>query len=148
YWASSVDPGSKVVRLDEEVKTRHIYDDCNPYWDDEVDIGVYDLNTPIILTVYDKNTFRHDHKMGEAKIDISQYLEYVKADLDPLDPLLTVVDTIEPTDENCLSDDSHIVWKDGNLVQDMVLKLKNVATGEVQIRLQWVNVPGARGLTS
>ncbi|KAH9623157.1 hypothetical protein KSS87_011011 [Heliosperma pusillum] len=145
--SNSSDPYVVITTGSQKVKTLHVKNNCNPSWNDEVTLAVYDLDTPINLTVFDKDTFTDDDKMGEAQIDINPYLAYVKAGLDPLSTD-SVVDKIHPTRENSLSDTSRIVWKDGKLVQDMVLRLNNVATGEVEIQLEWVNVPGARGLAS
>ncbi|KAK9750290.1 hypothetical protein RND81_02G184900 [Saponaria officinalis] len=144
--STSSDPYVVITMASQKVKTRHVKNDCNPRWNDEVTLAVYDLDVPINLTVYDKDTFTDDDKMGEAQIDIDPYLEYVKAGLTDL-PNGSVVAKIHPDRKNCLSDASHIVCKDGKLVQDMVLRLNNVATGEVEIQIEWVNVPGSRGLT-
>ncbi|KAL9241932.1 hypothetical protein vseg_015984 [Gypsophila vaccaria] len=145
--STSSDPYVVITMGSQKVKTRHIKNDCNPSWNDEVTLAVYDLGVPIILTVYDKDTFTDDDKMGDAQIDINPYLEYVKAGVNDL-PTGSVVDKIHPNGQNSLSDVSQIVCKDGKLVQDMVLRLNNVSTGEVQIQVEWVNVPGSRGLAS
>ncbi|XP_074300537.1 protein C2-DOMAIN ABA-RELATED 7-like [Silene latifolia] len=142
---TSSDPYVVITIGTQKVKTKYVYDNCNPYWNDEVTLAVFDLDTPIKLMVYDKDLFTSDDYMGEVRIDIIPYLEYVKADLDPLSTG-SVVDKIDPTRENSLYDTSYILWKDGKLVQDMILKLHNVATGEVEIQFEWVDVAGARGL--
>lgn len=101
----------------------------------------------ILQTVHDKDTFTSDDQMGEAEIDIKAYVECLRTTLSGL-PDGTVVDKIFPSRENSLADVSHITWKDGKLVQDMVLRLKNVATGEVELQIEWVNVPDSLVLVS
>lgn len=97
--------------------------------------------------MFDKDTFSSDDKMGEAKIDIKPYVECLRARFsDP--PNDTVVDKILPSRENSLADVSQIIWKDGKLVQDMILRLNNVATGEVELQIEWVDVPNSAFVAS
>ncbi|XP_074309399.1 protein C2-DOMAIN ABA-RELATED 7-like [Silene latifolia] len=146
---TSSDPYVVISIGDQDVQTGHVYDTCNPYWsdEDELTLGVYDLDTPIILKVYDKDTFKGDDFMGESRIDIIPYLEYVKAGLAPLSTG-SIVGKIDPSEQNCLHETSYILWKDGQLVQKMILRLNNVLTGEVEIQVRWEEVSGGKGLTS
>ncbi|XP_021733116.1 protein C2-DOMAIN ABA-RELATED 7-like [Chenopodium quinoa] len=136
---SSSDPYVIITMGLQKLKTRHVKNDCNPEWNDELTLAIYDLNDPINLTVYDKDTFTSDDLMGEAQIDIKPYVECLKARLSDL-PDGTVVDKILPSRENSIADVSQIIWMDGKLVQDMILRLKNTATGEVEIQIEWVDV--------
>lgn len=92
--------------------------------------------------VHDKDLLTSDDKMGDAQIDIKPYVECMRTSLSDL-PDGTVVDKILPSRENSLADASKIIWKDGKLVQDMILRLNNVATGEVEIQTEWVGVSGS-----
>ncbi|KAG0483971.1 hypothetical protein HPP92_012055, partial [Vanilla planifolia] len=47
--------------------------------------------------------------------------------------------------ENCLVGESPIQWKDGKVIQDLVLRLRNVESGEVELQLLWVSIPGLPG---
>lgn len=141
------DPYVIISMGSQKVKTRTVKDNCNPVWNDEVSIAVQDLDAPIKLSVYDKDTFTDDDDMGDANIDIKPYVEYLRAGLGDL-PGGTVVHKVNPNRENCLAEESPIIWKKGKLVQNMILRLNNVKTGEVEIQLEWVNVPGSRGLGS
>jgi hypothetical protein len=95
--------------------------------------------------VYDKDTFSLDDKMGDAEFDISQFIEVVKMRLDNL-PSGTIIRKIQPSRENCLAEESCIVWATGKLVQNLFLRLKHVETGEVELQLEWIDIPGSRGL--
>ena len=95
--------------------------------------------------VYDKDKFSFDDKMGDADFDIIPFIEAVKMQLKDL-PDGTIVTKISPNRQNCLAEESHILWKDGKVVQNMVLRLKNVESGEVELQLQWIDIPGSRGL--
>lgn len=94
--------------------------------------------------VYDKDTFSKDDRMGEAEIDIKPFLEAVKMDYPNL-PSGTVYMRITPSRQNCLAEESCITLIDGKVVQDMCLRLRNVECGEVEIQLQWIDLPGTKG---
>lgn len=98
-----------------------------------------------LQSVFDKDTFSADDKMGDAEFDIKHFLEAVKMRLEGV-PNNTILTTVKPTRDNCLSEESCIVWADGKVVQDMILRLRNVERGEVELQLQWINVPGSRGI--
>lgn len=97
--------------------------------------------------VYDKDTFSPDDKMGDAEFRIEPFLEAQKMRLGSL-PNGTIIMRIQPSRENCYAEESRIVWKDGRVVQNMVLRLRNVERGEVELEIHWVDIPGSRGLAS
>ncbi|KAJ6903186.1 protein C2-DOMAIN ABA-RELATED 7-like [Populus alba x Populus x berolinensis] len=112
------------------------------------DLGSSDPYVVITMgnqTVFDKDTFTVDDKMGEARIDIQPYIASLKMGLQNL-PKGCVVSRVQPSQNNCLADESCIVWDDGKLLQDMILRLRNVESGEVTIQIEWIDVPGCRGL--
>ncbi|XP_059624614.1 protein C2-DOMAIN ABA-RELATED 4-like isoform X2 [Cornus florida] len=135
-----------VVRLGKQkLKTRVVKKNLNPEWNEDLTLSVADSNLPIKLTVYDKDTFTLDDKMGDAEFDIRPFLEAMKMQLGNL-PSGTIITRVKPSRDNCLAEESCIMWTDGKVVQDMVLRLRNVECGEVEIQLQWIDVPGSRGL--
>jgi hypothetical protein len=95
--------------------------------------------------VYDKDSFTMDDKMGDAEIDIGPFVEAVKMRLESL-PNDTIVTKVQPSRQNCLAEESHIVYKNGKVVQNMVLRLRNVERGEVELQLHWIDIPGSKGL--
>ncbi|KAL6529170.1 Protein C2-DOMAIN ABA-RELATED 7 [Orobanche gracilis] len=129
----------------QKVKTRVVRGNCNPIWNEELTIYIKDLNVPITLSVYDKDTFTGDDSMGKAKIDIKPLIECLKMGLQGL-PDGTKVDRVQPDRENCLSDESCVVWNKGIMTQDMILRLKEVECGEVEVQIQWIDLPGGKGL--
>ncbi|XP_062110157.1 protein C2-DOMAIN ABA-RELATED 7 isoform X1 [Humulus lupulus] len=126
----------------QKLKTRVVKNNCNPEWNDELTLSVTSFDTPITLTVYDKDTFTVDDKMGDADIDLKPYIECLKMGLKNL-PEGCVVKRVQPTKQNCLSDESPCVWHDGKIVQDMSLRLRNVECGEVFVQIEWINLPGS-----
>ncbi|CAL0312363.1 unnamed protein product [Lupinus luteus] len=135
-----------VVRMGKQkLKTRMIRKDVNPEWNEDLTLSVTLPLSPFLLTVYDHDTFSKDDKMGYAECDIAPFIEALKTKTQDLTNG-TVISIIHPNRNNCLAEDSCIVFKDGKLVQDMVLRLQNVKRGEVEIQLQWIDLPGSKGL--
>uniref|UniRef100_A0A6N2MJE5 C2 domain-containing protein n=1 Tax=Salix viminalis TaxID=40686 RepID=A0A6N2MJE5_SALVM len=128
-----------------KLKTRVVKKNCNPEWNEELTLSITDLNAPINLTVFDKDRFTVDDKMGEADIDIQAYIASLKMGLQNL-PNGCVVSRVKPNRNNSLADESCIVWDNGKILQDMILRLRNVESGELVIQIEWINVPGCRGL--
>ncbi|CAK7344037.1 unnamed protein product [Dovyalis caffra] len=141
----SSDPYVVVKMGKQKLKTRVIKQNINPEWNDDLTLSVVDPNLPVLIKVYDKDTFSLDDKMGDAEFDISHFIEVVKMRLDDL-PSGTIIRKIQPSRENCLSEESCIVWANGKVVQNMFLRLRHVETGEVELQLEWIDIPGSRGL--
>ncbi|CAM8971570.1 unnamed protein product [Rhodiola kirilowii] len=139
------DPYAVIKMGRQKLKTRVINKDINPVWNEDLTLSVADSKLPIMLTVYDHDTFSKDDKMGEAEFDIRTYLEALKMELSGL-PSGTIISRVQPNRNNCLSDESCIMWYEGKVVQDMILRLRNVESGEVEIQLQWIDLPGSRGI--
>ncbi|KAK0586260.1 hypothetical protein LWI29_003817 [Acer saccharum] len=141
----SSDPYVVVKMGRQKLKTRVIKKDVNPEWNEDLTLSITDPDIPIMLTVYDHDTFTKDDKMGDVEFSIKRYIEALKMKLDSL-PSGTIISRVAPTRENCLSEESCIMWTDGKLVQDLCLRLRNVECGEVEVQLQWINLPGSKGL--
>ncbi|GFY86727.1 calcium-dependent lipid-binding (CaLB domain) family protein [Actinidia rufa] len=128
-----------------KLKTRVVKKNLNPEWNEDLTLSISDSNIPIKISVYDKDTFSLDDKMGDAEFDIKPFLEAVKMRLESL-PSGTVVTKVKAGRENCLAEESCIVWADGKIIQHMVLRLRNVERGEVELQLEWIDIPGSRGV--
>ncbi|KAK4750821.1 hypothetical protein SAY87_004303 [Trapa incisa] len=134
-----------VVKLGKQkLKTRVIKKDVNPEWNENLTLSIADPNIPIKLTVYDHDTFTKDDKMGNAEFDIRPFIGALKMDLSDV-PSGTIVSRVLPCRQNCLAEESCIAWVDAKVVQDMCLRLRNVECGEVEIQLQWIDIPGTKG---
>ncbi|KAL1531945.1 protein C2-DOMAIN ABA-RELATED 7-like [Salvia divinorum] len=142
----SSDPYCVVSCSNQKVKTKVIRGNCNPVWNEELTIYIKDFNTPIVLNVYDKDTFTVDDSMGCAHIDIEPLIKCLRMGLQSL-PDGTKVERVHPTKENCLAEESTIVWnKGGKMTQDMILRLTEVECGKVQLQIEWIEIPGCKGL--
>ncbi|KAL8151363.1 hypothetical protein V2J09_021171 [Rumex salicifolius] len=132
---------------DQQFRTRVVNSDCNPEWNQEFTIRLSHPILPINIAVFDHDIYSKDDDMGEAEIDVKPYLECMELGLKEL-PIGTAVTKIQPSANNCLGDESKVMWQGkGRMVQEMILKLNNVERGEVQIQIEWVDVPGATGVS-
>ena len=97
--------------------------------------------------MYDKDTFSFDDKMGDAEFEIAPFLKALKMrfQLQGL-PDGVIISKVEANRQNCLAEESKIFLSNGKVVQDMVLRLRNVECGEVELQLQWIDVPSSKGL--
>ncbi|TMW90808.1 hypothetical protein EJD97_015183 [Solanum chilense] len=138
------DPYVVITMGGQKSKTRVIKENCNPVWNEELSLALYDSNLPITLTVYDKDTFTADDKMGDANIDIKPYLDAINMGLEGL-PDGVKVDRVQPNRENCLSDESCILWENGKMTQNMLLRLQHVECGEIEIQIELISAHGKRG---
>ncbi|KAL1113097.1 hypothetical protein V6Z11_D02G169100 [Gossypium hirsutum] len=107
----------------------------------------YVVITTTQQTVYDKDTLGADDPMGTAEIDLKPYLEAarLRKELQEL-PNGCALKKVQPSGTNDLADESRILWENGRITQDMRLKLRNVESGEVLIQIEWVDIPGCKGL--
>ncbi|KAI3798933.1 hypothetical protein L1987_34218 [Smallanthus sonchifolius] len=134
-----------VFRLgNQELKTLVVKNNNNPVWDEVLTLPIFEP-LPIKMEVYDKDRFSRDDEMGDAELDIKPFLEALRLRLNDL-PNETIIPTIKPTRTNCLAEESNITWSKGEVIQNMVLRLRNVVSGEIEVQLRWVNVPGSKGL--
>ncbi|KAK7317887.1 hypothetical protein RJT34_02487 [Clitoria ternatea] len=128
-----------------KLKTGVVKDTLNPEWNEELTLYVKDINIPIHMIVTDKDTFTMDDNMGEAYIDLKPYLKCVKIELnDLLDD--HVIKKVQLNTTNCLAKESSCIWRNGKVIQEMSLRLRNVNSGEIFMEIEWVNLPNSKGL--
>ncbi|KAL8125103.1 protein C2-DOMAIN ABA-RELATED 4-like [Apium graveolens] len=135
-----------IVRMGKQkLKTSVISKSINPEWNEDLTLTVTDPILPVKLQVYDQDTFSLDDKMGDAQLDINPFLEAVKMRLESL-PNGTIITKVKPNRENWLAEESNITWEDDKVIQNMILRLRNVEQGELELQLHWIDIPGSRGL--
>ncbi|XP_071702579.1 protein C2-DOMAIN ABA-RELATED 7-like [Rutidosis leptorrhynchoides] len=138
----SSDPYCIVILGEQRLKTHIIDRNLNPVWNEDLTLSIENPDKPVELLVYDHDTFTRDDEMGDAEFDIKPFLETQKMNLEPDSvPNGTTLKRIKPSGSNCLSEESCIIWQDGNVVQNMLLKLRNVECGEIELELHWIDLP-------
>uniref|UniRef100_A0A0E0JZ94 C2 domain-containing protein n=1 Tax=Oryza punctata TaxID=4537 RepID=A0A0E0JZ94_ORYPU len=134
-----------IVRMGKQkLKTRVIKKTTNPEWNDELTLSIEDPAVPVRLEVYDKDTFIDD-AMGNAELDIHPLVEVVKMKIEGVADN-TVVKKVVPNRQNCLAEESAIYISEGKVKQNVVLRLRDVECGEIELQLQWVDIPGSKGV--
>ncbi|KAI3733837.1 hypothetical protein L6452_13294 [Arctium lappa] len=135
-----------VATLDgQKTKSRVVKGNCNPEWNDELTLTLRDPKAPINIAVYDKDRFSNDDNMGVAEIDVKPYIKCLQRSLELNNlPNGTTLERVHPQKSNNLADESCIVWENGKIVQDMVLRLREVECGEVVIRMELIPLPGRK----
>ncbi|KAM1017732.1 hypothetical protein ACFX13_048002 [Malus domestica] len=141
----SSDPYVVVKMGKQKLKTRVVKKTVNPEWNEDLTLSVADPSLPIKLFVYDKDTFSLDDKMGDAEFEIGPFVQALRVGLQGV-PNGTIISRFQPSRQNCLAEESCIVYTDGQVVQNMCIRLRNVESGELDLQLQWIDVPGSRGL--
>ncbi|KAK9950073.1 hypothetical protein M0R45_005578 [Rubus argutus] len=129
----------------QKLKTRVVKRSVNPEWNEQLTLSIADPNLPIVVSVYDKDTFSFDDKMGDAEFEIGPFIKALKTGFQGLEDE-AIISKIQPSRQNCLVEESCIIWSKGKLVQNMALRLRNVECGEVELQLQWIDVPSSKGL--
>ncbi|XP_076952801.1 protein C2-DOMAIN ABA-RELATED 4-like [Bidens hawaiensis] len=141
--SKSSDPYVVIKMGNQKLKTRIVQKNVNPEWNEDLILtNIQEHDLPILLTVYDHDTFSKDDKMGDAKVDIKPFLEALKMKQKNF-PSGTVLKKIQPDRSNLLVEQSHVMWKRDTVVQDVCLRLQHVERGEVDLKLSWINPPGA-----
>ncbi|XP_047071934.1 GTPase activating protein 1-like [Lolium rigidum] len=134
-----------VIRMGKQkLKTRVVRKSVNPEWNDELTLSIEDPTLLVKLDVFDKDTF-FDDPMGNAELDIRPLVEVVGMRLQGVEDN-TVVKKLVPNRQNCLAEESAIYMSEGAVKQDVVLRLRNVECGEIELQLQWIDIPGAKGV--
>lgn len=139
---NSSDPYVIIRHGKQKLKTRVVKKTLNPEWNEDLTLCIMHLNEPVKLLVYDHDTFTVDDKMGDAEFDVRPFLEAAKMKLQDY-PDGTVIKKVKPSRENCVAEESFIVWSKGKLTQDMFLRLKNVESGEIELSLTYIDIPGS-----
>ncbi|KAL2897403.1 Protein C2-DOMAIN ABA-RELATED 5 [Bienertia sinuspersici] len=134
-----------IIRLaKQKLKTRIIRKSLNPEWNEDLTLCVADPNEPVKLYVYDHDTFSLDDKMGDAEFDIRPFLEAVNMNIEGDLPDGTIITKVKPDRQNCIAEESCIIWKEGKVTQNMFLRLRNVECGEIELQLHWIDLPTAQ----
>ncbi|XP_073293807.1 protein C2-DOMAIN ABA-RELATED 4-like [Primulina huaijiensis] len=128
----------------QKVMTGAVKKNANPEWNEELTLLIADIpNIPIILRVYDRHKVSRDGEIGDAEFDIRPFLESIAMHLDNVIDG-TVITTMKPNIENCLAEESYISLENGQVVQHMFLRLRNVECGEVELKLHWIDGSSSR----
>ncbi|CAH9090499.1 unnamed protein product [Cuscuta epithymum] len=127
-------------------KTKVINSCLDPVWNEEFTFTLSDPAASILkLRVFDKDRFKADDKMGHAHVNLHPLMAAarlrqivgISCEDGPL-----ILRKVIPESDNCLVVDSSIFSeKNGDVVQDVRLRLRDVKSGEVELRMKLTNLP-------
>ncbi|XP_060186579.1 protein C2-DOMAIN ABA-RELATED 11-like [Lycium barbarum] len=133
-----------VLKLGNQTSRTKVKNSClNPVWNEEFDFSISDPVEVLNLQVFDKDRFKADDKMGNAHLSLQPLVASAR-----LRKILGVTATegttlrkVIPDSDNCLSADSSIVWVNGEVVQDVWLRLCDVDSGDIELKIKLINLP-------
>ncbi|XP_024190558.1 protein C2-DOMAIN ABA-RELATED 1-like [Rosa chinensis] len=68
-----------IVRMGKQkLKTRVVKKSVNPEWNEQLTLSIADPSLPILVSVYDKDTFSFDDKMGDAEFEFGPFIKALK----------------------------------------------------------------------
>ncbi|XP_031479507.1 protein C2-DOMAIN ABA-RELATED 11-like [Nymphaea colorata] len=133
-----------ILKLDNQTfKTKVINSCLNPVWNEEFTFSVTDSFATLKLEVMDKDRFKADDKMGHAHLELRPIISASR-----LCRVLhssagdgeTRMRKVVPGKDNCLVRDSFVCCVEGEIVQDVWLRLCDVESGELELKLKWIDV--------
>lgn len=133
----SSDPYVVVKLGNQAAKTRVINSNLNPVWNEELSFPLRKSVETLNLEVFDKDLLKADDKMGHAQINLHPLISAGR-----LRQILgvssgeTTLRKVIPESDNCLATESSICCIDGDVVQDVWLRLSDVESGEIELRLK------------
>ncbi|KAK1268750.1 putative ADP-ribosylation factor GTPase-activating protein AGD11 [Acorus gramineus] len=141
---TSSDPYVVVKLGNQTAKTKVINSCLNPVWNEELSFSVTDPLEILKLEVFDRDRFKSDDKMGHTHLDLHPI-----ASVSRLRRVLPVTGNcgeetklrkVIPGPENCLVSESYVSCVNGEIVQDVRLRLDGVESGELEVKVKWVDV--------
>ncbi|KAF7119330.1 hypothetical protein RHSIM_Rhsim13G0140400 [Rhododendron simsii] len=136
----SSDPYVIVKLGNQTAKTRVISSCLNPVWNEELSFSLKESAEILNLQVFDKDRFKADDKMGHAHLSLQPLISAAR-----LRQILgvssgeTTLRKVIPDTDNCLAWDSTISCINGEVVQDVWLRLSDVDSGEIELKIKLTN---------
>ena len=88
--------------------------------------------------MFDRDTFKFDDKMGRAHVNLQALVSGIKLSRAlKLSAGETKLRKVAPDGENRLMAESFVTFRDGEIEQNICLKLCDVESGELELSLRW-----------
>ncbi|KAL0534485.1 hypothetical protein IC582_028776 [Cucumis melo] len=136
----SSDPYVVVKLGKQKAKTKVIKNNLNPVWNEELTFKIDAEPTGLLnFEVFDKDLFKRDDRMGRASINLQPMQSASR-----LSKILrmstgeTTLRKVVPGRDDCVAEEYSIRCIDGEVVQDVWLRLGGVESGEIQVRMKYV----------
>ncbi|XP_010039433.2 protein C2-DOMAIN ABA-RELATED 11 isoform X2 [Eucalyptus grandis] len=136
----SSDPYVIVKLGNQTAKTRVIKSCLNPVWNEELSFSLAEPVGMLNLEVFDRDHFKADDKMGHAHVSLQPIVSSARLrQILKVSSGETTLRKVAPDGDNCLVRDSSIACIDGEVVQDVWLRLSDVESGEIQLKIKFID---------
>lgn len=138
----SSDPYVVVKLANQTAKTKVINSCLNPVWNEELTFSLAEPIGVLNLEVFDKDLLKTDDKMGHAHLSLQPLVSAAR-----LKQILqnfsgeTTLRKVVPDSDNCLVRDSSITCVNGEVVQSVWLRLCDVESGEIELKIKLIESP-------
>ncbi|VFQ97808.1 unnamed protein product [Cuscuta campestris] len=137
----SSDPYVILELGNQAAKTKVINSCLNPVWNEEFTFPLSQPAGVLKLKVFDKDRFKVDDKMGHADLDLRPLMAAARlSQIVGISSDGSILRKVIPESDNCLAVDSSIVFNNGEVVQDVWLKLRDVESGEIELKIKFKNL--------
>ncbi|KAG7034016.1 Protein C2-DOMAIN ABA-RELATED 11 [Cucurbita argyrosperma subsp. argyrosperma] len=140
----SSDPYVVVKLGNQTAKTKVINSCLNPVWNEELSFSLTQPVKDLTLEVFDKDRFKSDDKMGHAELSLKPIVSAARLRRALGISLgATMLRKVTPDTDNCLARDSSIsCMEGGGVTQSVWLKLRDVESGEIELKIKFIDQPG------
>ncbi|KAL4562947.1 hypothetical protein LXL04_026978 [Taraxacum kok-saghyz] len=131
-----------IVKLGNQTAKTKVVNSClNPVWNEEMSFSIIEPVDVLNLEVFDKDRFKSDDKMGHAHINIQPLITAARLrEILGVSKEGTILRKVIPEIDNCLVVESSIDWMKGEVVQDVLLRLCDVESGEIELKIKFMKV--------
>ncbi|KAG7012633.1 Protein C2-DOMAIN ABA-RELATED 11, partial [Cucurbita argyrosperma subsp. argyrosperma] len=136
--------------LKQKARTKVISSNLNPVWNEELNFTMDTKHSAVLKFIvpqemFDKDLFKRDDKMGRATFNLQPMQSASR-----LSKILgisggeTTLRKVVPGVDDCFQEEYSIRCVDGEVVQDVWLRLTGVESGEIQVRIIYVEDESVR----
>ncbi|XP_061339857.1 protein C2-DOMAIN ABA-RELATED 11-like [Gastrolobium bilobum] len=136
-----------VVKLGNQTSKTRVINCClNPVWNEELTFTMTEPLGVLNLEVFDKDFLKADDKMGNAYLNLQPLVSAARLrDILGVSSVDTTLRKVIPDSENCLVCESSIICVNGEVVQNVWLRLRGVESGDLELTIKLIT-PAASSL--
>ncbi|KAJ7967847.1 C2 domain containing protein [Quillaja saponaria] len=140
----SSDPYVVVKVGNQTAKTKVINSCLNPIWNEELSFNLTEPVDLLQLEVFDKDLLKTDDKMGRAHLNLQPAVSACRLrNILRVSSGETTLRKVIPDSDNGLVRESCIDCVNGDVVQNVWLRLREVESGEIELTIKLISPPVA-----
>ncbi|XP_077217479.1 protein C2-DOMAIN ABA-RELATED 11-like [Tasmannia lanceolata] len=126
-------------------KTKVIWSCLNPVWNEELTCSIIEPVGILRLEVFDQDRFGEDETLGHAFLNLQPLALETKGGFGAQASVKEMkIRKIVPASDNCLVGDSFISCVNREIVQHVCLRLCDVESGQLELKIKWIDLPRTR----